>query len=518
MSIFQTKRIVINILVTYGRSLLALFCGLFSTRWALQALGKLDYGLLGIVGGLIGFVSFFNGVLSTAVSRFYAFSVGKTYLDPKEGLQQCRKWFNTALTVHTVVPCILLGIGYPIGVYAIKHWLVIPADKVSTCIWVFRFTCASSLAGMISVPYTAMFIAKQWIAELTVYNILITVLNFLFLAFIAYHPGKWLLLYSLFSSCINIIIQIMICYRGHRVFPECKVVRTLLCSIVEIKELFSFAGWQLFGCLGVMLRSQGMAVIVNKAFGPSVNAAHAVSNNIVAHTNTLASSLTGAFSPAIINACGAKQYGLMRKSAFLSSKIGSVLMLIFALPLVVELPYILKIWLVSPPEYTVGLCRCVLIMSAVDKLSEGHMIAVHANGKIAAYQFILSLIMMSALPISYIMIKCHIGVYSIGYSLLSTMCICSIGRCIFAKYLVDMPLINWFKEILIPISITIVISLACGMIPSSVINMEDSLLRVLLTTICIEIPLLTGVWMLMFNREDREKIMSKAWAYIHCKV
>lgn len=71
------RRIVLNIVATYGRSLYALVLGLFTARWALMALGQVDYGLYGVVGGLTAFIAFFNGLLVTAVGRFYAVSVGE---------------------------------------------------------------------------------------------------------------------------------------------------------------------------------------------------------------------------------------------------------------------------------------------------------------------------------------------------------------------------------------------------------------------------------------------------------
>ena len=46
------RRIVLNIVATYGRSLYALVIGLFCGRWTLMVLGETDYGLSGVVGGL----------------------------------------------------------------------------------------------------------------------------------------------------------------------------------------------------------------------------------------------------------------------------------------------------------------------------------------------------------------------------------------------------------------------------------------------------------------------------------
>ena len=46
------RRIFLNIIATYGRSLYALVCGLFISRWVLAAVGKSEFGLYGMVGGM----------------------------------------------------------------------------------------------------------------------------------------------------------------------------------------------------------------------------------------------------------------------------------------------------------------------------------------------------------------------------------------------------------------------------------------------------------------------------------
>ena len=62
------RRIFWNIVATYGRSLFALCCGLFGSRWVLMVLGQEDFGLYGVVGGLVIFIGIINMLLESAVS------------------------------------------------------------------------------------------------------------------------------------------------------------------------------------------------------------------------------------------------------------------------------------------------------------------------------------------------------------------------------------------------------------------------------------------------------------------
>ena len=212
-----------------------------------MALGQNDFGLYGLVGGLTAFISFFNGVLAGANARFYAFSVGaaKAAKDKSAALEECRRWFNTALSVHTIVPFILVAIGYPIGIYAVYNWLTIPVDRLGACVWVFRFVCLSCFIGMVNVPFSAMYTAKQYIAELTIYSVVTSTLNVLMMYYMVTHPNDWLVRYAAWMCFISIMPQIVICIRAIIIFPECKINLSYMWDRARLKRLGSFSGWQM---------------------------------------------------------------------------------------------------------------------------------------------------------------------------------------------------------------------------------------------------------------------------------
>ena len=161
MKISPNKRIAINIFASYFRSIIVLVCGLVTGRWSLMALGEVDYGLLFLVGGMLFFVTFLNGVMAGAVARFYAYSVGESQKDYTVGLEKCRQWFNTALLIHLVLPVVLVSIGFPVGIYAVRHWLTIPLERIDDCCWVWFWSCLSGFISMITVPFSSFFYAKR---------------------------------------------------------------------------------------------------------------------------------------------------------------------------------------------------------------------------------------------------------------------------------------------------------------------------------------------------------------------
>ena len=500
------RRIFLNIVATYGRSLYALVCGLFISRWVLAALGKTDFGLYGVVGGMTIFITFLNGLLSIATGRFYAYAEGQAQKSAAEGraeagLEECRKWFSTAVFLHTTVSVALVVVGYPLGLYVVEHWLTIPLERMHACVWVFRFVCISCFVGMVNVPFQAMYTAKQYIAELTIYGVAATTANVFFMYFMVTHPGDWLAKYALWMCLVSIIPQILICLRALKVFPECRFVMQYAWNRSRVAQLSSFAFWQAFGGLGAIFRGQGIQILVNKYFGPSYNASMSIANQVSAQSQTLSGAMLGAFAPAITTACGAGRYEEMRTLAYRTCKFGMLLALVFVLPLALELRTILNLWLVDPPPYTAELCWCILLMAVIDKSAAGQMLAVAAKGKIAAYQTFLGGSLILTLPLAWYMVAKGCGFVSIGWAMVLTMMMCSWGRVWFARRLVGMSARYWFFRIMIPVCLAAVITSSVGYGFRYV--MAPGLARICTTTFVCEVLFISFVWFFLLDADER---------------
>ena len=501
------RRIFLNIIATYGRSLYALVIGLFTARWALQALGVADYGLYGVIAGLTGFIAFFSNILGGAIGRYYAVSVGEQQKNSESGRETCRMWFTTAVLIHTVVPVCLVVVGYPIGEWTIRNFLTIPADRVVSCVWAWRFVCVTCLFGMVSIPFNAMYTAKQYIAELTIYSFVTTTANACFLYYMISHPGMWLTRYAFWQCLLGLLPQLIIGIRAYYIFPECRVIKRYLNCWGNIKTLSKFAFWTAWGGLGAMMRDQGGAILVNRYFGPCVNAGMNIGSTLSSQTNTLSGSMIGAFSPAIFNAWGAGNYDLARNLAYQTCKLGTLSILVFAIPLILEVDEVLRLWLKNPPRYAAGFLIFVLAFSTIDKLATGHMICVSANGRISRYQAFLGTSLVATLPIAWVFVRSGFGAYSIGWAMVSTMCICSMGRVWFARMLVGMSATYWLKHILLPISVSTAVCWAVGSLPQ--LWMPSSFVRICITTVIVELFLIPLSWFVILDSAERDFVSSR---------
>ena len=481
--------------------------GLFTARWTLHALGSVDYGLFGVIGSLTAFITYFNGILGAAIGRFYAVSIGHASKFAEAGLEECRMWFTTATVIHIVLPTVLMIIGYPVGIYAIHNWLTIPPDRILACICVWRFVCVTCMIGMISIAWNAMYIAKQCIAELTIYSFFISTLNACFVYYMVSHPGEWLAKYAFWQCTLGLLPNTIIAIRAFYLFPECRILPKYVKCWQNVKRLWGYAIWNAWGAFGAMLRTQGAMVLINVVFGPVVNAAAAVGNNISVHCISLSGSMIGAFSPAIYSAWGAGEFDKARNQGFRACKFGALLIIVFAVPLCLEIKEVLRIWLTNTPEYAAGFCVFALVMNVVDKIASGQMMVVNANGKIALYQAFLGTSQVLTLPIAVGLVIAGVGPYAVGWAMVGTMCFNAVGRAWFARRLVGMSSRYWLQRIVAPVIFVTIICAIVGYFPQ--IFMQPSFVRICITTVFVEISLLPLIWYVLLDESERIYLLSK---------
>ena len=504
----ENRRIILNVVATYGRSLFVLVCGLFVGRWALMALGQVDYGLFAVVGALMVFISFINNVLAGSISRFYAIAVGRAKkasvgaTGVEDSLEEGRRWFNTALSIHTVVPLVLMTIGYPIGMWAVEHWLTIPPDRIEACRWVFRFACLSGFVGMVNVPFTAMYTAKQYIAELTLYSFATTTFNVCFLYYMVTHPGDWLARYALWTCLLSVVPQAIICLRAMAIFPECRLRWRYWYDLAYLRQVGAYAIWQLIGAVCGLLRTNGITILINKMFGPHANASMGVAQSVNSHASSLASALFGAFSPAIITAFGEGDLPKMKRMALRACRFGLLLSLVFMLPLALELPEVMRLWLKTPPDYAIGLCWCMLLIYLIDISSYGHMIIINASGKVAAYHSTLGAINILVVPVAWFCAHMGVGVYgAIGGVLIGDLLLNSGIRVLFARRLLGMGARAWLFGVMVPVVVLTTLCGAVGLLPQ--LWLGPSFWRLLLTTALTEVFFLPLAWRFVLDADER---------------
>jgi O-antigen/teichoic acid export membrane protein len=245
-------------------------------------------------------------------------------------------------------------------------------------------------------------------------------------------------------------------------------------------------------------------MLVNLQFDPMVNAAYSVAFGLSTQATSLSQSLTSAFRPAVISAEGKGERAEMLRMAMQTCRFGSLLIILFAIPLILEMQNLLDIWLGEPPEFAAPICQWMLAMLIVERITTGHMIAVNAYGKIGLYEVLQGAAFLSSLPLMWGMFQLGWGPEAVGVALFgSALLFCAI-RVVFAKYLLDFPVLLWLRRVVWPILLILVIVSIIGSISMS--GFSEGFLRLLLASVTCVLATVSLAWIILFDYAEREFI------------
>jgi hypothetical protein len=197
----------------------------------------------------------------------------------------------------------------------------------------------------------------------------------------------------------------------------------------------------------------------------------------------------------------------MQKLMHTACKFGTLLVLPFAIPLMVEVDEVLRLWLKNPPEGSASLCVAIIFVLIFEKLCVGHWIAISANGKIAKYQIIVGVLFLMTLPIAGLLMLCGLGVLSVGIALIVTIVVISWVRVVMAKRLLGISPLYWLRRIFLPISLIGLASGIVGYLPQTI--MQQSFMRICVTTILSELTLMPLAWFYVLDVDERSYVRKK---------
>lgn len=438
------SRILRNTLLTYGKLIFSAALALVGSRWVLSSLGHTDYGIYSLVGTLVVFVTALNSLMASSAARHLAYATGKNHGE------SVNSWFNASVGIHLALAAVLVVLAWPIGEHLVSSVFSLPPDRADTALVVFRLSLVAAFVSMISVPFIAMFTARQEFGELALWGVLQSMMTFCVAGSMLFVEGDLLWKYSLGVVLIGVFINCAQIYRATVRFSDCRLRLNLIVDREKYSEIFRFASWNLFGWFGVLSRDQGSAVLINLYFGPVANAAYAVAMQVSNQASQFSSALIVAFSPAINAKEGAgnrKEVLMLAQSA---SMFGTVLALLVAVPLIVTMEDILSLWLIDVPADTAFFCYSILLTFIIDRMSSGYMLAVQATGRIAAYQATVGLSLMCTLPIAWALIHFGSPPWTVGLAAVLTMSITSVGRAFWGKHMFDIPVGQWVKKVVLP--------------------------------------------------------------------
>ena len=281
------------------------------------------------------------------------------------------------------------------------------------------------------------------------------------------------------------------------------------------KSMTGFTVWSFWGGLATVGMTQGLNILLNIFFGPGVNAAKAVSSQVENAVQGFVTNFQVAMNPQIIKNYASKEIDKMQGLLFSGCKFSFFLLFLFALPIIVSCPFILKLWLVKIPDHTINFLRITMLILLVNSMSTPVMTAVNATGKIKKYQVIIGSIQLMIVPISYIALRLEAPAESVFVVYLFITLIAQISRLLILKPLINLSIRKFFKKVYYPaLKVFFISSIIPGIIwikysNSDIVFIIELFVCLLSAIICI--------YYIGFDREERNFIKLKIKSKINRK-
>lgn len=463
----NNTRIAKNTIFLYLRTFITMAVSLYTSRVVLNSLGVEDFGIWGVLGGLVSMFGFINSSLSSSVFRFLSHAIGTG--DDTE----VNKTYNASLIIHACLAIAIFVFCETIGQWFLTQKLVIPDSKREVANVVFHIVVLTSSISILTVPLNSVIISYERMNVFAYMSILDVVIKLSIAYIIFLVPSNkliWYALMMLFSTLIVLLIYYLYIRFNFRNLSFKKVKDLNL-----FKSLLGFSGWSIIGNLAYVGYTQGLNMLINVFFGPVVNAARAISLQVEQTVRTFVGNFQTAINPQIIKTYAQNELVQMHKLIIRGSRFSLYLLFLFALPIMLETDSILVLWLKHVPEYTISFCRIMFLVIALETISNSVGIGIVATGNIKCLHIIVGTILLSIVPISYIVLKAGASAESVFVVYLLVEILAVIARLIIANRQIKLPVNIFVINVICKPALIIILS---SIIPLLMhIMMEDSFIR-----------------------------------------
>lgn len=347
-----------------------------------------------------------NVSMVTTSFRFITVEMGKG------NAEEVNKVFNISLVLHACLALLVILLAETVGIYYIRHFLNVPADRISDAIFVFRFSVLAAIFSISSVPFQGLITSQEQFSVRSLIDVISALLRLAAAISLLYHETNRLRLYSVLTTlaiALTSILYISYCYKKYRAI----ICWNFQSDRSRYKEMVGFSGWMTIEACASMGKVQGAALIINVFFGTVINASFGIANQISSLLSMFSQNLSQAAIPQITKSYSGGNSDRSMQLACYVNKYSFFLMLLPALPILLETSFLLNLWLDQVPEYTRIFCQLVVINTLAGCLGEALPTVVQATGKIKYFQIILSTAMLLSLPMAYLLFRLKFPPYSI---------------------------------------------------------------------------------------------------------
>lgn len=491
----NNSRIAKNTLFLYFRMFLLLFLGLYISRINLKVLGIEDFGIYNVVGGVVVLFLFFTNALTAGVQRYINYYLGTK----DEGA--LKKIFSQSMRAFIVLALGIFVLSESVGLLLFEKYLIIPNGRMNAARLIYQFSVFSSLIMILRIPFNAVIIAYEHMSFFAYLSILEGVLKLVFVMLLQYVFVDKLIFFGAFQLLIPIIMLVVYfiyCNKNFKIINFKKYE-----DKTELKGMISFSSWNIIGSAASLFCNQGLNVIVNRFFGVGINAAMGIANQVNNAIYGFLSNFQTAFNPQIVKSYAQNDKEYLYGFIIKTSKYSFFLIYFIVLPFVVNIDFVLHIWLTDVPRYSNIFIVQLCIFTLIDSLSGPLWMVAEAEGNIRTYQLVSGISGLLVVPVAYLLyllgLPPVIGLVVHNIQLIAF----SIWRLFYLYKRIAFPSVLYFKQvylrllIIVPVS-AILVYLIHGIIKNSIADFFVS---------CISSCIILGLLYLTIGITKNERIV-----------
>lgn len=451
MTASNTKRLARNTLVMYIRMGIIMIIAIYSSRILLKTLGIEDYGTYNLVGSIIAMVSMLQGMFTTATQRFLNYEMGRN------DISKMKIVFNMSIRVNTIIAIIFVIAVEVVGLWFFYNKINIDIDRIIAAQWVFHLAVISSVFLIFNSTFDALVIAHEHMGFFAFVSVLRNLLNLVIIFLLPCLGNDRLITYGWLLLGVTILICTITTIYCKYNFIECRLAKLWDKDI--FKQMFSFAGWQMFGNTAYVLTQNGLNLVFNIFGGMVVNAARGIAYQFYTIVSSFLNNVILAITPYSVKTYAAGDIDRTLQMFYFSSKILFVVNICIVIPLLYLTPEILILWLDVIPEHTIGFIRLILIWSTIRSLHYPFDVLFKAVGKIKNYQITEGIILSLPLVFSYFLLKAGMSFNTAFSSIIIFEIIDIFVVMYWAKKIVGLQIREYLLKILLHVAICMLIEI-----------------------------------------------------------
>lgn len=491
----DNRKIAKNTIYLYGRTFFVLFVTLYSTRLVFHALGVTDLGIYNVVGGIVTLFSFLQAAQTQATTRFITYELGKESTEYEQ-----QRVFSICTTIHVLIALLIVVITETVGLLVVNHWTSIPPERMAAANIIYQFSIIAIVIQVLRVPYDSVIIAHEKMSVYAYMSIFEVVLKLLLAVSLFKCSGDRLILYGGFTAFITFLLFFCYYLYVNKQFKWYKF--KWLWDKKDSVRVLSFSGWTLLGSGTNTMTQQGVSLLMNNYVGLVANTALGFAQQVNSALNRFVTSFATAFNPQVIKLYAGGESVQMHRLICRASKFSFALCYVFALPLIVNMPFVLRLWLGEIPEYTVIFCQLIVACTIIDATTGVFYTAITATGKIRGFQIGISISFALDLLCAFLLLASDINPAIVFGSRIITRGFFNMGvELFFMKRQLDFNLLEFIKTVLLPILITILVSVPIIIYIGS--YGTDWVKLITTTLVSVFVILMMTIFVILKNEERR---------------